>query len=107
LTRQTGFHPDATEELLAAMDWYEERRPGLGAELYQEILQKLESGFPVPALEVDPEGTELHRLLVKRFPYTLYVEMRVNGDVFVLAVAHQSRRPGYWRRRRPRRGGRR
>lgn len=107
MSRQTGFHSEATEELLEAMDWYEERRPGLGAELYQEILQKLDTGFPVPALEVDHEGTELHRLLVKRFPYTLYVEKRPSGDLFVLAVAHQSRRPGYWTARRPRRGRRR
>ena len=107
MSRQTGFHPDATEELLEAMDWYEERRAGLGAELYQETLQKLETGFPVPALEVDPDGTELHRLLVKRFPYTLYVEKLASGDLFVLAVAHQSRRPGYWTSRRPRRRRRR
>lgn len=35
---------------------------------------------------------------LKRFPYTLHY--RVVGEVIdILAVAHQKRRPGYWRKR--------
>ena len=40
----------------------------------------------------------MRRLLVKRFPYQLIY--RVEGDEIVIyAVAHQKRRPGYWRKR--------
>lgn len=43
-------------------------------------------------------GSEIRRYLVRRFPYSLlYV---VESDrIRVLAVAHQKRRPGYWRTR--------
>lgn len=35
-----------------------------------------------------------------RFPYTVvYVEL--DDRIWVVAVAHQHRRPGYWARRRP------
>jgi hypothetical protein len=36
--------------------------------------------------------------LVDRFPYQIVLELR-RESVLVLAVAHTSRRPGYWRRR--------
>ena len=37
---------------------------------------------------------------LRRFPYLLYYERVEAAVVQVLAVAHGSRRPGYWRRRR-------
>ena len=40
----------------------------------------------------------LRRYVVKRFPFVLLY--RVDGDtVEIIAVAHQSRRPGYWFKR--------
>jgi plasmid stabilization system protein ParE len=36
---------------------------------------------------------------VQRFPYILVFRPRKLGEVVVVAVAHTSRRPGYWRRR--------
>ena len=40
----------------------------------------------------------LRRILVRRFPYGLVY--RVEPDaIFIVAVAHLRRRPGYWRRR--------
>ena len=34
------------------------------------------------------------RIILKRFPYDMYA-----AELVVIAVAHQSRRPGYWRER--------
>jgi hypothetical protein len=31
------YHPDARAEVLAAVDWYEERRPMLGADFLTEV----------------------------------------------------------------------
>ena len=33
----TLFHPEAEAELNAAIDWYEERQPGLGLDLAAEV----------------------------------------------------------------------
>src|SRR5256885_11854248 len=38
---------------------------------------------------------------VPRFPYTLYYLPLNPSHVLILAVAHTSRRPGYWLRRSP------
>ena len=45
------------------------------------------------------EGTR--RLLFRRFPYFAVYKVLPQA-VHVLAIAHARRRPGYWRRRKPR-----
>jgi hypothetical protein len=42
----------------------------------------------------------VRRILVHGFPYSLIYLERAR-TVWILAVAHHRRRPGYWRRRRP------
>jgi len=39
------------------------------------------------------------RFVLDRFPYTLLYRVR-EDHIFITAVAHQSRRPDYWRDRR-------
>ena len=36
---------------------------------------------------------------VKRFPFILVVHEDTPGEYFVVAIAHTSRRPGYWQKR--------
>jgi len=43
-------------------------------------------------------GTIAQRRQVKGFPYTVFY-LNEPGKVFILAVAHTSRRPGYWKTR--------
>ena len=38
------------------------------------------------------------RLILKRFPYDVVVKER-DGELLVIAIAHHSRRPAYWRDR--------
>ena len=46
-----------------------------------------------------PADPDLRRFVLNRFPFTLYYS--ATSDVLrVEVVAHQSRRPGYWRSRR-------
>jgi plasmid stabilization system protein ParE len=43
-------------------------------------------------------GKGYWRVLTNRFPYAvIYVER--DEDVFIVAVAHTSQRPGYWKNR--------
>lgn len=39
------------------------------------------------------------RLLMRRFPYSVIYSV-AGDEIRILAVAHHSRRPGYWRARR-------
>ncbi len=93
------LHPDAVAEATAAGDWYESQRPGLGADLAGE----LERGFEMilenpqtwPAWTGTPAGLGVRRFLLPRFPFALAYVVWAD-EIVVLAVAHTSRRPGYW-----------
>lgn len=96
------FSAAAIAELEAAASWYEEQRPGLGLAFVDAVDATLvrvadwpRSGSPVPDVADD---LDVRRVPVARFPYNLpYI---VHEDfVDVLAVAHDHRRPGYWRDR--------
>ena len=96
------FEAEADEEYRAAGRWYEERRLGLGIEFFDavdaalgQIVRLPEAGAPVRQL---PSDLPVRRAPVKRFPYhVIYLEL--NGEIRVLAVAHDRRKPGYWRDR--------
>lgn len=88
--------PEAREELRASARWYEEKRRGLGADLMAVIDEALARVAEQP--EACPSwGTDrtYRTQLVRRFPYTIFFRMR-DGEVEVVAFAHQKRKPGYW-----------
>jgi plasmid stabilization system protein ParE len=89
----------ASLELAEAVRWYEERRPGWGARLFDAVSRT----FAV--IEQHPEigsprrtAPSARQLKVRGFPYIVIYRIRPD-DVYVVAVAHTSRRPGYWKRR--------
>jgi plasmid stabilization system protein ParE len=88
------YHPAARDELIAAAVYYEERALGLGADflLESERTQTFLSQFPALGRQL-PESSR--RVSLQRFPY--HIIYRVDSDrIFVLAVAHHRRQPGYW-----------
>jgi toxin ParE1/3/4 len=93
------FHRLAAREYRSAKIWYRDRSV--------EIAQRFAVGVDRAADRIATDAESLPRLTgayryvrVARFPYVL-VHRRVDSSVvMVVAVAHTSRRPGYWRRRR-------
>jgi toxin ParE1/3/4 len=96
------FHPEARAELDAAVEWYEQERAGLGAELLDGVEEALRNvaEHPTPGTRVAAHLPEHLRrlLLLERFHYALIVDVRASRRL-VLAVAHLRRRPHYWRKR--------
>ena len=93
---------EAANEAIEAAAWYEEQRQGLGiefAEAFHAALDLLEAEVVPLAKMPGRSGQEgAKRIIMNRFPYDLIV--RENHDVLiVVAVAHHSRRPGYWKGR--------
>jgi len=93
---------DAAEELEAAAAYLEAERPGYARvflEAYEEKLHQLvrfpESG---PSIKNAPAGIQLRSFLIRRFRYAVIVGV-VEGVLTIVAVAHPSREPGYWRER--------
>ncbi len=100
--RALRIHEAASNEAAEAAGWYEKERPGLGAEFEQAIdaaLDLLEEEI-VPLTSVPgTAGTRgVKRLILRRFPYAVIVHER-DTEILVLAFAHHSRRPSYWRDR--------
>jgi plasmid stabilization system protein ParE len=87
----------ASRELAEAVRWYEERRPEWGARLFDAVSRAFD------LIEQHPEigSPRKHRAAVRQiavrgFPYLVIYQNRPD-DTYVLAVAHASRRPAYWK----------
>jgi plasmid stabilization system protein ParE len=92
------FHPDAERELLAAHSWYRERSEVAAQAFALEIDHALSAIADAPARwPLQQRGDR--RLTLSRFPYSVFYRLRAE-EVFVVAIAHQRRLPGYWRHRR-------
>lgn len=96
-----SWHPLARRELFEASAFYEGESQGLG-EVFLDAVQ-----HGVGRLESHPRAGrrvlgETRRYLVSRFPYSIFYRMEQDEEeelVFILAIAHDKRRPRYWAKR--------
>ncbi len=96
---EVAFHPEARSEYLEALERYLDLSERVGRSFQQEVdrsVELVESGPEQWPIFEDP----VRFIRLRRFPYLLYYERVDAAVVQILAVAHGSRRPGYWRRRR-------
>ena len=91
------FHPDVAKEIKYSYQWYQNQADGLG----QDYLSELESSFQTirelpntwPKFEMG-----FRRFLLSKFPFSVIYKFNEN-TIFVVAVMHNSRKPGYWSER--------
>ena len=93
------FHPDAAEEVRAVAEHYLAIRAELGVDFRAELAAALRRIRENP-LAYAVESGEIRICPFHRFPYSVYYQ-DLGDRIWVAAVGHQHRRPGYWRRRRP------
>ncbi len=92
-------HRLAVVEIDHEVDYYESHRPGLGTELEDEIDAVFETIERFPRAAPQWKDRADRRVAVlDRFPFTIPYQIK-GDDIVVLALAHTSRRPGYWSRR--------
>jgi len=92
------LHEEAAAEYDAAFDWYLERSPGAALKFDAEFDRALVEIVRAPQRWVDgSHGTR--RFLLRKFPFLLIYRERSGGGIQIVAVAHTSRRPGYWKER--------
>ena len=91
------LHPEADEEFAAAVRYYSEISPELGVRFYREMERLLREvcAHPERFWAFDPPA---RRHLSGDFPYAV-VFLAKPEDIWVVAVMHMKRRPGYWRGR--------
>ncbi len=92
------LHPEARAEMQDSVNFYRQRGGEHWAERFK---QRVAEGLNIIALK--PEGhppepglAGVQKLRLKQFPFSLFFVNRVDY-VWVVAVAHGSRRPGYWK----------
>lgn len=87
----------AQAELEEAIAWYAEQAIGLGDAFLIETLKtfQLIERFPKAWHPLTPH---IRRCRLRRFPYSVIYTQDDDG-VLVLAIAHQHRKPSYWRNR--------
>jgi plasmid stabilization system protein ParE len=91
------FHPAARVELREARLWYEERSPLSAVAFAQEVDAAVSRIAEAPMrYPVAEHGTR--RIVLDRFPYNVFYRVGTE-EILVVAIAHQRRRPGYWRGR--------
>jgi plasmid stabilization system protein ParE len=98
--RVVELHRLAGRELRKARRWYE-RRSSASARRFQGAVGQVMQQIAAAAELGSPFQQRFRWMQVKRFPYLLYYEIRDPHPVWVYAVAHVRRRPGYWLRRVP------
>lgn len=91
-------HPLAEEELTSGAVFYANRvNPTLGDDFIAEFERSVALLRQYPQIGSPWRGA-LRRLPIRRFPYSIVYFQ--SGDVLrIVAVAHQKRKPGYWRGR--------
>lgn len=80
--------------MLEAAGFYEERVRGLGQEFLNEIEQALPGIREHPEISPKVLG-DIRKRLLNRFPYALLFSEEPDA-ILIVAIAHLSRRPGYW-----------
>ena len=93
---RVDLHAEALDELEDAAAWYEARGVGLGLEFTAEIERVIAAigERPLAFPQWVPEDP-VRRALARRFPYAVFFDVEPDRAV-VMAIAHTSRRPGYW-----------
>ena len=91
---KVNYHEAAEAELLNEVGYLELRREGLGRRFLAEV-RRAENNitqFPLSAEEIRPG---IRKRLLNKFRYALIYSLE-QDELLILAVAHTSRRPGYW-----------
>jgi plasmid stabilization system protein ParE len=88
---------EAELELREAVAYYEEKSPRLGLDFEAEIEKSIRTIREFPDWwPLREDGTR--RYLTHRFPY-LVIYTQKKDHIWIIAIAHCKRRPGYWKDR--------
>ena len=91
--------PEVETDLNQAVQWYEARKPGLGAKFLANVTATVEEIVRMPEIHRTVER-QYRRGLVKRFPYAVFYDL-VGDTITIFGVFHTSRDPSRWQRRLP------
>lgn len=92
-----SFHPEAEIDFQDAVYYYDECESGLGDEFDLELQATINRIVNHPDAWRE-FSHRTRRCLCNRFPYSV-VYRPTETEITIYAVAHHSRKPGYWKER--------
>ena len=90
------INDEAADELEEAIRYYETKSPGVGLNFATKVSEAFDRIERNPQLYPFHKETSVQKCFVRRFPYTVFY-MELDEHIVVIAVAHQKRRPDYWK----------
>jgi len=88
------FHPEVARDIHESIVWYESQAKGLGGDFINELESAYEAIAELPG--VWPQfGKGFRRYILTCFPFAV-IYRQSKEKIYVIAVMHQSRKPGYW-----------
>ena len=91
------FHPEASREFEAVLSWYGNKRQELAQQFKDAVDERIRSIISMPLAEA-PYLYGTRKSSLGSFPIRLVFNV-MRQEIVVVAFAHTSRRPGYWRDR--------
>ncbi|OFW05030.1 MAG: hypothetical protein A3I61_19155 [Acidobacteria bacterium RIFCSPLOWO2_02_FULL_68_18] len=102
MNSRVRFDDEADAEYRFAGRWYQARRERLGIEFFDAVDATIDQIVAMPRAGTRvrrlPADLTVRRRAVTRFPYhVVYLETATH--IRILAIAHDRRKPGYWKER--------
>ncbi len=94
---RASFHPEARREFDDAIDNFAERSPELARRFLVQTTRTIKVLQAFPEMG-SPLGRTSRRFPIRPFQYDLIYLVEAD-HLYVIALAHHRRRPGYWRDR--------
>ena len=95
--KRAVIHPEAEAERLAAAAYIENSRDGYGM-LFLDVYEKLRDTIRENPALFPKKRNGVQFCYMGMFRYNI-IYLNREDDVVILAVAHTSRKPGYWKMR--------
>jgi len=90
-------HAEARRELIEASAYYDEHRDGYGPLFIDAVEREFQRLVEFPRIG-KPAVLGARRRTIRGWPYSI-VYQPILGGIYVVAIAHHKRKPGYWRKR--------
>ncbi len=95
---EVSFHHDALEELEAATCWYIRKSQIASEQFVFEVERVISVISRMP--QFYPHCFQgFRQAVLNQFPFSIVYMIQSDETIFILAVAHHKRKPGYWRKR--------
>jgi len=94
---KSEFLPEAEKEFREAARYYENEAPGVGVAFVVDLHKTVAAILDNP-LAAQTVRKSIRKKVLARFPFNVLYSVE-DEFVLIVAVAHQKRRPTYWRRR--------